>query len=156
RGFSGEADYDHDGIVDSDEIYRYLFSQVPAEVHKLDPKLEQQPVRIIGEDVLGVFALARVSGKPLLEAPKEIELKVGDTLANSLGMRFAPIPGGRFTPGSPPTEAGRNDDELRTGQVKLEPFVLGIHEVTQGQFQKVMGTNPSYFCKTGNGADAVK
>ena len=156
RGLSGEADANKDGIVDSDELYHYLYENVSAEVHKMDPNLEQQPVRIIGEDVLGVFALARVSGEPLVTPPVEIELKIGEKLSNSLGMKLALVPQGKFRPGSPPNEAGRNDDERKTYEVKFaNPILMGAHEVTQAQFQKVMGTNPSYFCKAGGGADDV-
>ena len=39
--------------------------------------------------------------------------------------------------------------------MRSQPFYLGIYEVTQGQYQAVMGTNPSYFSSTGGGKDQV-
>jgi formylglycine-generating enzyme required for sulfatase activity len=35
------------------------------------------------------------------------------------------------------------------------PFYLGVFAVTQGQWLGVMGDNPSYFCATGEGKEAV-
>ena len=35
-------------------------------------------------------------------------------------------------------------------------FYLGKYEVTQEEWEKVMGENPSYFSRTGGGKDAVK
>jgi formylglycine-generating enzyme required for sulfatase activity len=35
-------------------------------------------------------------------------------------------------------------------------FSMGIHPVTQGQWQALMGNNPSYFSRTGGGADKVR
>jgi len=47
--------------------------------------------------------------------------------------------------GSPSTEPDRRDDE-RQHTVKLtQGFWLSDHEVTQGEYQAVMGSNPSYF-----------
>ena len=35
------------------------------------------------------------------------------------------------------------------------PFHMGLYEVTQGEYEKVMGTNPSYFSHAGDGAGSV-
>jgi uncharacterized caspase-like protein len=61
QGLAGAADFDHNGIVDSDEIYRYTVDHVPLTAqHELNTT-RQTPVRLIGEDVVGVFALSHVS-----------------------------------------------------------------------------------------------
>jgi uncharacterized protein (TIGR02996 family) len=75
--------------------------------------------------------------------------------ANSLGMTFALIPAGKFLMGSPKSEEGRFDDEGPQHEVAItQPFSLGVHPVTQGQYKKVMGKNPSYFTrKNGGGAN---
>ena len=53
--------------------------------------------------------------------------------------------GGEFTMGSPGTESDRIDNETQHGVSITKPFYLGVTEVTQEQYQKVMGTNPSQF-----------
>jgi formylglycine-generating enzyme required for sulfatase activity len=155
RGLGGEADFDKDGIVDSDEIYRFVFSEVPATAKEVDPKHEQQPVRIIGEDVIGVFALARVSGDPVVTPPKIVKLKVGEAITNSIGMKLTLVPAGNFKFGSPKSEAERDDDETQWTAYITQPMFVGIHEVTQGQYAKVMKKNPSFFSKDGSGAKQI-
>jgi formylglycine-generating enzyme required for sulfatase activity len=64
------------------------------------------------------------------------------TWRNSLGMDFVLLPAGTFRMGS---DTG-DSDEKPGHEVRLsKPFYLGKHEVTQGQWQAVMGTNPSNF-----------
>jgi formylglycine-generating enzyme required for sulfatase activity len=53
------------------------------------------------------------------------------------------VPPGRFTMGSPATEAGRGDDEGAHEVTLTRGFYLMEHEVTQGEWQAVMGNNPS-------------
>ena len=62
--------------------------------------------------------------------------------ASPPGMEFAQIPAGEFLMGSQSSEAQR--DEAPVTRVRITtPFELGRHEVTQGQWQAVMGSNPS-------------
>jgi formylglycine-generating enzyme required for sulfatase activity len=62
-----------------------------------------------------------------------------------LGAKFVLIPAGTFTMGSPESELGRGADETQH-QVKISwSFYLQTTEVTQGQWKRVMGSNPSYF-----------
>jgi formylglycine-generating enzyme required for sulfatase activity len=60
-------------------------------------------------------------------------------------MKLVLIPQGKFTMGSPATESGRNKDEDQREVQIAKAYYLGAHEVTQEQFEKVMGYNPSYF-----------
>ncbi len=58
-------------------------------------------------------------------------------------MEFAWIEPGTFTMGSPAAEASRGEDEgPQHGVVITRGFYLGIYEVTQGQWEAVMGTIP--------------
>jgi formylglycine-generating enzyme required for sulfatase activity len=78
-------------------------------------------------------------------------------LTNSLGMKFVLIQSGTFVMGSPPDEVGRSADEGPQHEVSItRPFYLAIYPVTQEQYQRVMRTNPSHFCRSGRGKDAVK
>ncbi len=59
------------------------------------------------------------------------------------------IPAGRFLMGSPPGETGRFPDEGPQRWVDVPRFALGKFEVTQGEWQAVMGSNPSRFSNCG-------
>ncbi|MEZ0328204.1 MAG: PEGA domain-containing protein [Dissulfuribacterales bacterium] len=61
------------------------------------------------------------------------------------GMEFVWVPEGCFTMGSPGSELKRDQDEGPTQEVCLNGFWMGRFEVTQGQWQKIMGSNPSSF-----------
>ncbi|MDG4595289.1 MAG: formylglycine-generating enzyme family protein [Candidatus Contendobacter sp.] len=63
---------------------------------------------------------------------------------SSLEPDMVSITGGCFQMGSPESEAGRESDE-RQHRVCVERFEMGKTEVTQGQWQAVMGSNPSSF-----------
>ena len=59
------------------------------------------------------------------------------------GMAFVKVPGGSFRMGCH-ANAGRcrsNEKPVRT--VRLDGFWMGRHEVTQGQWKRIMGSNPS-------------
>jgi len=62
----------------------------------------------------------------------------------STGMAFVRIPGGCFQMGSPDGEKNRDSDE-KQHRVCVEDFWMGKTEVTQAQWQKIMGNNPAHF-----------
>ena len=64
---------------------------------------------------------------------------------NSLGMEFVRIRSGRFVMGSPEGEAGRSADETQREVTISQDFWMGKYEVTQGEWEAVMGSNLSYF-----------
>jgi formylglycine-generating enzyme required for sulfatase activity len=57
--------------------------------------------------------------------------------------QMMPIDEGSFLMGSPPEEADRHDDEGPQHHVYVSAFQIGRTEVTQAQWQAVMGENPS-------------
>lgn len=62
------------------------------------------------------------------------------------GMEFVLIPAGEFMMGSPSGENGRSNDESPIHKVIIEySFYMGKYPVTQKQWEKVMGNNPSFF-----------
>ncbi len=91
-------------------------------------------------------------------------------IANSIGMKLVLIPPGEFRMGSSKElieadlKAHANDrwykdhlpDEGPQHRVRItRPFYLGMYVVTQQEYQRVIGTNPSEFSATGKGKDKV-
>lgn len=66
-------------------------------------------------------------------------------ITNSIGMKLVLIKAGAFMMGSPENEMGRYDDEAQHEVVLTQDFYLGVSQVTQAQYEEVMGENPSYF-----------
>lgn len=60
-----------------------------------------------------------------------------------LNLEMVAVQGGTFTMGD--TFGGGNSDEKSTHSVTLSNFYIGKFEVTQAQWQAVMGSNPSNF-----------
>jgi len=68
-------------------------------------------------------------------------LKMPEEWPNSIGMKFRPIPAGTFPMGSPDGQ-GSNNERPRHSVTITRPYWLTVHQVTQGQWQQVMGTTP--------------
>jgi len=71
-------------------------------------------------------------------------------LVNSLDMEFVYIPPGEFMMGSPDYEPGHGSDERLHKVVLKRGFYMQTTEVTQGQWEKVTGKNPSRFKNCGD------
>ena len=69
----------------------------------------------------------------------------GTLVTSKLGMQLAYIPAGRFMMGSPESEPGRFEWEDRHQVTLTRGYYLGTTEVTQGEWQTVMGSNPGHF-----------
>lgn len=96
----------------------------------------------------------------------QAQLPSEEVKKNPLGMEFVLVPAGEFEMGSSNQEinlvltecrrAGANcrkesfaDEQPKRKVVIRTPFLLGRYEVTQEQWQKVMGFNPSSFKECG-------
>jgi len=62
-----------------------------------------------------------------------------------LSLEMLWVKPGTFEMGSPTTEAGRRSSEAEHNVTLTKGFYLGQYEVTQTQWEKVMGDNPSHF-----------
>jgi len=77
-------------------------------------------------------------------------------ITNSIGMRLVEIPAGEFLMGSSTDDKHANADEQPQHRVKIsKPFYLGVFEVSQQQYQMIMGENPSQFSATGGSRNRV-
>jgi len=71
------------------------------------------------------------------------QLELGDPIANSVGMFLVPIPAGEFLMGSLDSYKSAHGNEKPQHLVKItKPFYLSVNEVTQQQYEKVMGVRP--------------
>ena len=83
---------------------------------------------------------AKVSKEQLAEAKK---LGVPVAFANDTGMKFVLAPTGKFMMGSAEDEQGRYPPEGPQHEVTIgKAFYVAIHQVTQGQWESVMGSRP--------------
>ena len=62
-------------------------------------------------------------------------------ITNSIDMKLALIPAGSFVMGSPISEEERDREEIPHDVIITRPFYIGVYEVTQREFAKVMGTD---------------
>jgi formylglycine-generating enzyme required for sulfatase activity/outer membrane protein assembly factor BamB len=95
-------------------------------------------------DGIALKPQTKTADRPLQAAqpPRELILD----LSNGVSMSLVLIPSGTFMMGSPKDEKDRSDNEGPRHQVRFrKPFYMGIHAVTQQQYEQVMGENPSHF-----------
>ena len=66
-------------------------------------------------------------------------------ITNSVGMKLVLIHAGSFTMGSPEGEIGRQENETPHEVTISNSYYLGVFEVTQGEYEKVIEERPSVF-----------
>jgi formylglycine-generating enzyme required for sulfatase activity len=142
EGLKGEADGNRDSKVSLAELLDYTQDKVPDFVsHRRGRR--QMPVLRTGSGVGRVILLDLARSI----APEFITTRVGQ-------IQLKRIPAGTFLMGSPDGE-GR-DDEHPQHRVRItRPFYLGVYEITQAQYEAVMGNNPSEISKNGFHKDKV-
>jgi len=119
-----------------------------------------------------VGLLARGPGKVEAEETFTVHVKIEENITNSIGMKLKLIPKGKFLMGASSSDRrgveehmrqrGDNpekepykewlDSEQPQHEVEItESFYLGVYEVTQEEYEKVMKANPSHFKKGSQG-----
>jgi eukaryotic-like serine/threonine-protein kinase len=81
----------------------------------------------------------------IISRPKGVAQIYQEDLGNGVSISMVQVPAGNFTMGSPGTEKDRVENESPQHQVTLKEFYLGQTEITQSQYQAIMGDNPSKF-----------
>jgi formylglycine-generating enzyme required for sulfatase activity len=104
--------------------------------------IRSRPCLCLAMQLLSVFA--GCPSTPDQSSP-ESNISRKETITSSIGMKLVLMPKGTFTMGSPIEEKDRNEDEQSHQVTISQDCYLGAMEVTQGQYEKVMGTNHSYF-----------
>ncbi|MBL8814088.1 MAG: SUMF1/EgtB/PvdO family nonheme iron enzyme [Planctomycetaceae bacterium] len=82
-------------------------------------------------------------------------LGIGVEVTNSLGVKFRVIPPGTFDMGSPASEPNRYGEESLHKVTITQPKLMGMYPVTQGEWTKLIGSNPSHF-KSVSGQDTSR
>ena len=109
--------------------------------------LEADNVEVLGTFVRLYGTVAGVADLVELARDRLEELRPSKW-SNSLGMEFVWVPAGEFRMGS--TSSLAEDVEKPVTRVRISRgFWLGKYEVTQGQWEGVMGKNPSHFSNCG-------
>ena len=90
-------------------------------------------------EIVGLRLLRTAEPATRPEPPETTVFQLMDGLAE---MKFVQIEPGSFDMGSPPGEAGREEDEQQHEVTIRDRFWLAAHEVTQEQWEAVMGTTP--------------
>ena len=128
------------------------YTPKPPDIKLADQKKQEPPSPSAPSDTKSASSTTKVP------SPKRSVPQSGREWTNTIGMKLVRIEAGEFLMGTtkdqvdqlmrlfPDSKRERFDDEQPQHSVKISrPFFLGIHEVTQGQYQAVMGNNPSEF-----------
>lgn len=82
------------------------------------------------------------------EPPAPVKKSSGGLSDPATGMEFVNVPGGCFQMGD---NFGNGDsDEKPLHEACVSNFAIGKYEVTQGQYKRIMGSNPSSFSSCGD------
>jgi formylglycine-generating enzyme required for sulfatase activity len=153
-GVGAIVQLDGSGSSDTDgDVLNYAWTQIDGPTTTLSSSSAIRPTFDANTAGTYVFELV-VDDGTADSVPDEVIITVeeavrstGDLLTEDLPggvtMDFVWIEPGTFTMGSPDTEEGRFDDEGPQHEVTIsQGFYLGQFEITQGQWEGVMGTRP--------------
>lgn len=90
----------------------------------------------------GRYEIAYIAVWKLPPVPVVKQEPLPPTFTNGIGMEFVIVPKGK-------SWLGGGKDKLGENEVVPADFYLGKYEVTQEEWEKVMGENPSFFCARG-------
>lgn len=135
-------------VGDGTRASEFDLTRVPHRNYAVDPTFRTLCVGFHATSEAKFYDLA--TGKELVPSIDLPKTKTPLTFKNSIGMEFVIVPKGK-------SWLGGGKDKLGDKEVDIPAdFYLGKYEVTQEEWEKVMGENPSHFSRTGGGMDTVK
>lgn len=100
--------------------------------------------------VAGALLIALSGAELVAAAGRNVPLEKEDYRIADFDLELIWVEAGKFSMGSPPTETGRDEAEGPQTRVTLSHgFWLGKTEVTQAQYEALIGENPSAFKEAG-------
>jgi formylglycine-generating enzyme required for sulfatase activity len=144
KAFNGGAS-NPDGEIDFGTLQSFLSSRM-RKYSKQDIQNEQEPKFLAGDTGGITLAVNVTKGSDRPVSPNDSTIRrLSKVVTNGLGMQLCLIrdSAGDFEMGSPEGEEGRKAAE-RLHPVRISrPYYMGATEVTQKQYRRVMGENPS-------------
>ncbi len=142
----GKAQYNRQEYKAALTTFQNALAKYPAKQSEVRPWIDKCNLRLAG------IAQREREAAEQRRAREEAARRERERLAalpqpiRQLLTNMVRVEGGTFTMGAT-SEQGSDayDDEKPAHQVTLSSFYIGKYEVTQAEWQAVMGTNPSYF-----------
>lgn len=129
KGWKGAADGNKDNRLEFDELQSYVRAETKKYARVALKSLQTPQLKGAISDEWTLTTLKPSSAKSLT--------------SKSSGMRFVLIPAGKYVRGSPNSDPDSCAEEKPQHVVRISrDFYLGQHEVTQGEWRTVMGTEP--------------
>lgn len=148
-------------VNDLDNDYKTNAQMARAHLNELRPYVKEKGDNTMTKFGMTMIVAAGLMGAVSATAPRcEAQTtqpaaagKVADDkqlvleLANRVPMKLVLIPAGKFLMGSPANEVNRDlhSDETQHEVTLTKSFYMGVTEVTQAQYQAVMGAHASRF-----------
>ena len=129
-------------VAEFDERVQIDLSQMKIHIRGQGPKVVL-PI-LSASKQLSAAAEAAIKQARLSSAESSSD-QADNGITNSMGMKLMPIAKGKFQMGSLFREEGYRLAEQRHEVTLTRDYYLGAFEVTQAQYAKLMGNNPSHF-----------
>lgn len=164
KGLEGKADSDNNNIVTVRELSEYVQKKVSDENYRVNGVRQTPKVHLMGQDFALTGGMVGDVGREFYEQGAEYEklgeyelakewygyaaqrdyasanaaIKNIEQKVESVAEDFVFVEGGTFSIGS---NEGL-EDEKPVHNVTVNSFYMCMHEVTQKEYEKIMGTNP--------------
>ncbi|MDR3228823.1 MAG: formylglycine-generating enzyme family protein, partial [Puniceicoccales bacterium] len=134
----------HDDIIDLIDTFltgnnrseEELAEARKRRIEKINSETEQKKVPLFANNTPTASA---TTSKNSTQKPRVV------ALSKNISIEMLPVSAGSFKMGSPETEAERSSNEEQHSVTISQPFWLGKTQVTQAQWEAIMGNNPSSF-----------